>query len=187
MVVQKSPVSGFLGARRGSASISTSCSAAATGLVFSVRPRSPAPAAARTAQAASASPPRPDTLSTAGRAPAFRPRPEDGGRWCSDRSPRPAAGAEDVEPRRSGDQRCPDGGRPQHVAASGRSPIPALDDELGFGTRSPVRSKLRRTGLDVRLLTAANRRGADFTPKRSGGSCEISRNLFAGTLFKPDD
>jgi hypothetical protein len=66
-----------------------------------------------------------------------------------DRPARPAAGAEDVEPRRSGDQRCPDGGRPQHVAASGQSRIPALDDELGFGTPSRVRSKLRRTGLDV--------------------------------------
>jgi hypothetical protein len=68
------------------------------------------------------------------------------------RPARPAARAEDIEPRRSGAQRGPDGGRPQHVATGGEALIPAVDDELGLGARSPVRPKLHRAGLDVEPL-----------------------------------
>jgi hypothetical protein len=38
--------------------------------------------------------------------------------------------AEDVEPRRSSDQRGADRGGPQHVAAGCQAPVPAVDDEL---------------------------------------------------------
>jgi hypothetical protein len=47
-----------------------------------------------------------------------------------DRLACPAASAEDVQPRRSGDQRGPNRGRSQHVAAGCPSPVPAIDDEL---------------------------------------------------------
>jgi hypothetical protein len=66
-----------------------------------------------------------------------------------DRPARSTAGAEDVEPRRSGDQRGPNGGRPQHLAAGGQSPIPSVDDELRLGARSAVGLKLGGAGLDV--------------------------------------
>jgi hypothetical protein len=47
-----------------------------------------------------------------------------------DRAACPAPRAEDVQPWRSGDQRGPDCRPPQHVAASGQAPIPAINDEL---------------------------------------------------------
>jgi hypothetical protein len=59
------------------------------------------------------------------------------------------ARAEDVEPRRSGDQRGPNGGRPQHVAAGGQSPVPAVDHELRLEARGSVRLQLGGAGLDV--------------------------------------
>ena len=65
------------------------------------------------------------------------------------RPARPAARAEHIEPRRSGDQRSPNGGRPQHVAASGHSSIPAVDDELCLEARGPVSLELGSSGLDV--------------------------------------
>jgi hypothetical protein len=39
---------------------------------------------------------------------------------------RPASREEYIEHGVSGDQRGPDGGRPQHVAADGQAPIPAV-------------------------------------------------------------
>jgi hypothetical protein len=44
------------------------------------------------------------------------------------RPARAAARAEHIEPRRPGDQRGPDGRRPQDVAAGGKLLVPALDD-----------------------------------------------------------
>ena len=46
-----------------------------------------------------------------------------------------AAWAVHVEPWRSGDQRRPDRGRPQHIPAKGELIVPALDDGLGLGAR----------------------------------------------------
>jgi hypothetical protein len=62
---------------------------------------------------------------------------------------RPAARTQDVEPRRSGDQGCPDGGRPQHVAACRQAPIPAINDQLCLETRGAVRFALGGASLDV--------------------------------------
>jgi hypothetical protein len=50
---------------------------------------------------------------------------------------------------RCGEQRGPDGGRPQHVAAGGQAPIPAVDDELRLEARGAVGLQLGGTGLDV--------------------------------------
>jgi hypothetical protein len=66
-----------------------------------------------------------------------------------DRPARAAARTEDVEPRRPGDQRGPDGRRPQHVAAGGQASVPAIDDQLRFEARGAVRLQLGGTGLDV--------------------------------------
>jgi hypothetical protein len=63
-----------------------------------------------------------------------------------DREARPASRAEEVQPRRPSDQRSPDSGRPQHVAAGSKAPIPAVDDELGLGARGPVRLQLGGAG-----------------------------------------
>jgi hypothetical protein len=52
-----------------------------------------------------------------------------------DRSARPAAGAEHVQPRRSGDQRGADRGRPQHVSPGRQPAIPAIDYRFGFLAR----------------------------------------------------
>jgi hypothetical protein len=57
----------------------------------------------------------------------------------------PAARAEHIEPRRSGDQRGPNGGRPQHVAAGGQAPIPAVDDERCLKARGR-NTRSRKTG-----------------------------------------
>jgi hypothetical protein len=59
---------------------------------------------------------------------------------------------EDIQPRRSGDQRSPNGGRPQHVAAGGEASVPAIDDELCLKARSAVRLQLGGTGFDVEPL-----------------------------------
>ena len=66
-----------------------------------------------------------------------------------DRPAGPAARTEDVQPGRSGDQRGPDGGRPQHVAAGGQTSIPAINDELSLEARGLVRLQLGGAGLDV--------------------------------------
>jgi hypothetical protein len=58
-----------------------------------------------------------------------------------DRPARPATRAENVEPRRSGDQRGPYGRRPQHVAPGGQTAVPAVDDELCLGARAGRRSR----------------------------------------------
>jgi hypothetical protein len=125
MVVQKSPVFGFLGALGRGASISTACGAPTTDVLgLSGRSRRRAPAVAVTARGASALAPSPDTMSTAGPAPACPPRPADGGRRPAGRSRGSSrAPAEDVQPRRRGDQRGPYRWRPQHVPASGQAPI----------------------------------------------------------------
>jgi hypothetical protein len=47
-----------------------------------------------------------------------------------DRPARPAPRTEDIQPRRPGDQRGPDGRRPQHVAPSAQPPVPTLDDQF---------------------------------------------------------
>jgi hypothetical protein len=54
------------------------------------------------------------------------------------RPTRPATGAEDIEPGRSGEQRGADHWRPQHVPAGGKAPIPAVDYSLRLGARGPV-------------------------------------------------
>jgi hypothetical protein len=72
------------------------------------------------------------------------------------RPARPAARTKDVEPGRPGEERGPDCRRPQHVAAGGQSPIPAVDNKLGLGARS-------RAGLDVEPscpIAPVSRRGA---------------------------
>jgi hypothetical protein len=51
------------------------------------------------------------------------------------RSARPAAGAEDIQPRRPGEQRGADRGRLQHVPSGREPPIPAIDHGLGFLAR----------------------------------------------------
>jgi hypothetical protein len=120
--------------------ISTLCGAPATGgLAFSARSQRPALAAARTAPAAWASAPIQDTMSTAARAPACRPRPADDGRAFVDRSPGPWA--EDIQPRRPR--------RPQHVTAGREAPIPAVDDELCLQACGAVRLHLGGAGFDV--------------------------------------
>jgi hypothetical protein len=68
-----------------------------------------------------------------------------------------AARAEDIQPRRSSDQRSPNGGRPQHVAAGGEASIPAVDDELRLEARDLVRLQLGGTGLDVEPCPDAHR------------------------------
>jgi hypothetical protein len=60
-----------------------------------------------------------------------------------------AARAEDIQPRRSSDQRSPNGGRPQHVAAGGQTSIPAINDELRLEARGLVRLQFGGAGLDV--------------------------------------
>jgi Resolvase, N terminal domain len=60
-----------------------------------------------------------------------------------------AARAEDIQPRRSSDQRSPNGGRPQHVAAGGEASIPAVDDEFRLEARGLVRLQLGGSSLDV--------------------------------------
>jgi hypothetical protein len=108
------------------------------------------PVGACTGRAASASALIPDTMNTAGRAPTCQPKPADGGRPFASRSPGWAAPwTEDIQPRRSGDQRSPNGGRPQHVAAGGEASVPAIDDELCLKARSAVRLQLGGTGFDV--------------------------------------
>jgi hypothetical protein len=47
------------------------------------------------------------------------------------------------------DQRGADSGRPEHVAASGHVPIPAIDDELCLEASGAVRLQLGGTSLDV--------------------------------------
>jgi hypothetical protein len=54
------------------------------------------------------------------------------------RAARATAGAVHVEPWHAGDQRRPDRGRPQHVAAGGKLLIPALDNALRLGARGIV-------------------------------------------------
>jgi hypothetical protein len=49
-----------------------------------------------------------------------------------------AARAEHVKPWRAGEQRRPDRGRPQHVAAEGKLIVPSLDDGFGLGAPSLV-------------------------------------------------
>jgi hypothetical protein len=61
----------------------------------------------------------------------------------------PAARTEDVEPRRSGDQRGADGGRPQHVAAGGLASVPTINDELRLEARSAIRLEPGGASLDV--------------------------------------
>jgi hypothetical protein len=68
-----------------------------------------------------------------------------------DRPARPAARTQNVEPWRPGDQRGPDRWRPQHVAADGQAPVPAVDDELSLETRRP---KLDRAELGVGWMGA---------------------------------
>jgi hypothetical protein len=107
-------------------------------------------AATRTSPAASASAPIPDTTNTAAkhqRADRSQGGTVDGAQI--NRPARPAAWAEHIEPRRSGDQRRPNGGRPQHVAAGGEASVPAIDDELCLKARRAVRLQLGGTGFDV--------------------------------------
>jgi hypothetical protein len=66
-----------------------------------------------------------------------------------DRPARSASGAEHIEPRRPGEQCGSDGGRPQHVAASGKASIPAIDDKLRLEARGAVRLQLGGASLDV--------------------------------------
>jgi hypothetical protein len=76
----------------------------------------------------------PGTTSTAAPAPTLRPPRADGGRPFSCA----AARAEHVEPQCPGDQRGPDRGRPQHVAAGGKLLVPAFDDGLRLGARGGI-------------------------------------------------
>jgi hypothetical protein len=55
--------------------------------------------------------------------------------------------AHGCEKRRPGDQRGPDRWRPQHVAAIGQAPVPAIDDELRLFARGPVRLQLAAPAL----------------------------------------
>jgi hypothetical protein len=66
-----------------------------------------------------------------------------------DRAACPASRTEDVEPWRSGEQRGADGRRPQHVAAGGQAPIPAVDNKFCLKARGAVRLQLGGTSLDV--------------------------------------
>jgi hypothetical protein len=69
---------------------------------------------------------------------------------------RPAGTApwtEDIQPRRSGDQRSTNGGRPQHVTASSQSSIPAVDDEFCLKTRGAVSLQFGGTGLYRALVS----------------------------------
>jgi hypothetical protein len=92
--------------------------------VFTERRLGAWPAAGRRAQAASASAPCRGTRNTAGPAPACRRTRGGGGRRPAGRSRGSSrAPAEDVQPRRPGDQRGPYRWRPQHVPASGQAPI----------------------------------------------------------------
>jgi hypothetical protein len=66
-----------------------------------------------------------------------------------DRTAGAAPRTEDIQPRSSGDQRSPNCGRPQHVAASGKASIPAIDDKLRLEARGAVRLQLGGASLDV--------------------------------------
>jgi hypothetical protein len=66
-----------------------------------------------------------------------------------DRAARPTARTEDIQPRRPGDQRSPDCGRPQHVSPDRQSAIPAVDNSLRLSARRPVSLQL---GGNDRLL-----------------------------------
>jgi hypothetical protein len=79
-----------------------------------------------------------------------------------DRTAGPAAGAEDVEPGRFGEQGSPDGGRPQHVAAGGQASVPAIDHGLGFLARLEVGG----AGLDVESSCPDTHRASIEAPVR---------------------
>ena len=76
------------------------------------------------------------------------------------RPARPAAWAEDVEPRRPGNQRSPDCWRPQHVSPGGQTPIPAIDDEFCLKAHCPVSLQRGGAGLDPRMAHAHQSGGA---------------------------
>jgi hypothetical protein len=120
--------------------------------------------AARTAPVTSASAPIPDTMSTGGQALACRPRPVGAGRRSGDRSPGSSRNpGRRRRATRSGDQRSPDRGRPQHV---GQSPIPTVDDELdGHDPRAlPLGDRKKRLArlIGNRRLGSVLSRNTDY-------------------------
>jgi hypothetical protein len=90
---------------------------------------------------------------------------------------------EDFQPRRSGDQRSPNGGRRQHVAAGGQATVPAVDDELCLQACGLVRLELGGTSLDEECPCP----NACVSPAQliSGQSpCAGRQSLFAGPAIE---
>jgi hypothetical protein len=107
-----------------------------------------------------------------------------------DRWARSAARTEDVEPRRTGDQRGADRWRPQRVAAGGRTPIPAVDDEppsaraarsaLNFAAQALMSSPLcEHASRQYQEAGLRSRSCLRFTARR-GASLEVAQAAWVG-------